>query len=68
MGPRKVHREGSLVIVTFGDLDPIKVTSFKYGTQKNPLQQEAQWVIEHKDPLIIDEEDEDISLIDDNDC
>ena len=66
MGSRKVHRDGNMVVVTFGDIDPLEVSRFKYGTQKTQFQQEAQRVIEQKDPLIIDEED-DFPLIDDDD-
>lgn len=53
-----VHREGELVIVTFGDQE---IIAFAYGTEKTPLQQAAQWKIERKDPLeyadVIDLED-----------
>ncbi len=62
----KVRREDTSVIIEQGDLQPYKLRSFEYGQQKNPLEQAAQWKIEEKDPLIIDDED-DFSLIDDED-
>lgn len=62
----KVRREGSLVIIEQGDLQPYKLASFEYGKQKTPLEQAAQWKIEEKDQLIIDDEDN-LSLIDDDD-
>jgi len=63
----RVRRDGSIVIVEQGDLDPYRLTSFTYGQESNPLQQAAQLMIAEKDPLIIDEADEDFSIIDDED-
>lgn len=45
-----VHREGELVIISFGDH---AILEFRYGTERTPLQQQAQWRIEAEDPLLV---------------
>lgn len=57
-GHRSVHREGVMVVVTFGSLPPQELTRFEYGTEQNELQRCAQQAIARNDPLLVDPHDD----------
>lgn len=45
-----VHREEETIIITYNGLE---YRRFRYGTERTPLEQQAQWKIEQEDPLLV---------------